>query len=266
MSSNKLYLHPRYYDIAFDFRDLDKEHNFITKTFKRINKRDPKSIVDIACGPAYHAIHFSMKDDIEYSYGLDLSEHMVKYAREKNERLGGRAKIIKGDMIDFKLPRKVDIAVCMIASIHMLTERQDQLKNLDAVARNLNPGGLYIIELQHPRDNFFEDDEGEETNVWEMENNGTKVNVEWGCDEDPFDPIAQVYQTRVTMKVKEKGKRLRKFVFTDPYRIIPYQEFRLLVDFSGKFRYIGSWGKFDLRKKMDNSDASWRMIAVLQKK
>jgi hypothetical protein len=99
-----------------------------------------------------------------------------------------------------------------------------------------------------------------------MELNGTKVQVEWGSDDDPFDPIAQVHQTRVTMKVKENGRKRKTFTFTDPYRIIPYQEFMLLIECSRKFRYLGSYGKFDLRKKMDNSKASWRMIAVLQKK
>ncbi len=264
MSKNKLYLHPKYYDIAFDFRDLRKEHNFMTRLYQKIVGRPLRSIVDIACGPAYHAIYFSKKNGIDYSYGLDLSEAMVEYAREKNEIEGGTAEIIRGNMIDFRLPRKVDMAMCMIASIHMLTTNEDLLKHLDSVARNLKPGGIYIIELQHPRDNFEEQED--DTNIWDMELNGTKVFVQWGSDDDPFDPITQVHETRVTMQVKENGGKRKTFTFTDPYRIIPYQEFRLLIECSRKFRYLGSYGKFDLRKKMDNSEASWRMIAVLQKK
>ncbi|HDS00927.1 MAG TPA: class I SAM-dependent methyltransferase [candidate division Zixibacteria bacterium] len=264
MSKNKLYLHPKYYDIAFDFRDLRKEHNFMTRLYQKTVGRSPRSIVDIACGPAYHAIYFSKKNGIDYSYGLDLSEAMVAYAREKNEIEGGTARIVRGDMIDFKLPRKVDMAMCMIASIHMLTTNEELLKHLDSVARNLNPDGLYIVELQHPRDNFEEQED--DTNIWDMELNGTKVFVQWGTDDDPFDPITQVHETSVTMQVKEKGEKRKTFTFTDPYRIIPYQEFMLLIKCSGKFKYLGSYGKFDLRKKMDTSEASWRMIAVLQKK
>ncbi len=264
MSDNKLYLHPKYYDIAFNFRDLKKEYNFLTGLCKKTMGHLPRSIVDVGCGPAYHAIYFSKKNHIKYSYGLDLSKQMVKYAREKNEAEGGTAEILQGDMINFKLPKKVDLALCMIASIHMLTTNEELLGNLDAVARNLNPGGLYVIELQHPRDNFEEQED--DSNIWDMESNGTKVSVQWGTDKDPFNPITQVHKTKVTMKVREKGKKLRTYTFTDPYRIIPFQEFQLLIKCSNKFNYIGSYGKFNLRKKMDNSEASWRMIAVLQKK
>jgi len=264
MSDNKLYLHPRYYDIAFNFRDLKKEYNFLTGLYKKINGCLPNSIADIACGPAYHAIHFSNKKHIKHSYGLDLSEQMVRYAREKNEEEGGSAEILQGDMINFTLPHKVDLALCMIASIHMLTTNEELLGHLDSVARNLNPGGIYVIELQHPRDNFEE--QQDDTNIWDMESNGTKVFVQWGTEDDPFDPITQVHKTKVTMQVVEKGKKRRTYVFTDPYRIIPFQEFMLLIRCSNKFNYVGSYGKFDLRKKMDNSEASWRMIAVLQKK
>ncbi len=264
MSKNRLYLHPKYYDIAFNFRDLKKEHHFLTEVYKKARGRYPRSLVDIGCGPAYHAIHFSKKENITHSYGLDLSAAMVKYAREKNEELDGTAKIIRGDMIDFNLPKKVDLAICMIASIHMLLTNDDLLKHFQAVARNLTPGGIYVIEMQHPRDNFEEQED--DTNVWDMENNGTKVFVQWGTEDDPWNPITQVHRTKVTMQVKEKGEKRKTFVFTDPYRIIPYQEFRLLIDLSKKFKYLGSYGKFDLRKRMDNSQKSWRMIAVMQKK
>jgi len=264
MSKNKLYLHPRFYDLAFDFRDLRKEHHFLTEVYKRANKRYPRSMVDIACGPAYHAIYFSKRDNIDHSYGIDLSADMVKYARQKNDDEKGKARILKADMIDFKLPKKVDLAVCMIASIHMLTTNEDLVKHFQSVARNLRPGGIYVIEMQHPRDNFEE--QQDDTNIWDMEDNGTRVFVQWGTEEDPFDPIKQVHETKVTMQVKEKGNKRKTFIFKDPYRIIPYQEFRLLVDMSRRFKYLGSYGKFDLRKKMDNSEASWRMIAVLQKK
>ena len=264
MSKNRLYLHPKYYDIAFNFRNLKKEHHFLTEIYKRAVGRYPRSLVDVGCGPAYHAIHFSKKRDISHSYGLDLSATMVKYARKKNDELGGSAKIIRGNMVDFRLPKKVDLAVCMIASIHMLLTNDDLIKHFRSVARNLNPGGIYVVEMQHPRDNFEE--QQDDTNVWDMEDNGTKVFVQWGSEDDPFDPITQVHQTRVTMQVKEIGKKRKTFVFTDPYRIIPYQEFLLLIEHSGSFRYLDSYGKFNLRKKMDNSEKSWRMIAVLQKK
>ena len=263
MSTNKLYLHPRYYDIAFDFRDLKKEQHFLREVYHKAVGRYPRSFLDIACGPAYHAIDFSKRDDIKESYGLDLSPHMVEYAREKNVKLGGSAKIRKGDMINFNLPKKVDLAVCMIASIHILLTNDDLLKHFNSVARNLNPKGIYVIEFQHPRDNY--ESQGDDTNVWEMKNNGTKITVEWGSENDPFDPIKQVHETKVTMHIRENGSK-RKFIFNDPYRIIPYQELMLLIQLSGKFKYLGSYGKFDLRKKLDNTESSWRMISILQKK
>jgi len=264
MSSNKLYLHPRYYDIAFNFRDMKKEHHFLTEVYKKSVGRYPRSLVDIGCGPAYHAIHFSKQNDIKRSYGLDLSPSMAKYAQEKNDRMGGKAEILEGNMINFTLPKKVDLAVCMIASIHMLLTNEDLLSHLDSVARNLNPQGIYVIEFQHPRDNY--ESQADDTNVWDMDDNGTRISVQWGSENDPFDPITEVHQTRVTMKIREKDQKMQTFEFNDPYRIIPYQEFLLLIELSKKFKYLGSYGKFSLNKKLDNTEKSWRMIAVLQKK
>ena len=49
-----LYTIPEIYDIAFDFRDVPAEVDFLLEKTKMYLGRNAGSTMELACGPAYH--------------------------------------------------------------------------------------------------------------------------------------------------------------------------------------------------------------------
>lgn len=86
--------------------------------------------------------------------GLDASPHMLALARAKLEasapQLAANATLVRGDMRDFALSGRFDLAIIAVKSFAYLSERADQQRTLAAVARHLRPGGLLAIDLLHP--------------------------------------------------------------------------------------------------------------------
>src|SRR3712207_7344322 len=53
-------------------------------------------------------------------------------------------------------------------------------------SRSLTAGGLYVIEQSHPREAFAELESYADTE-WIVEARGTRVEIAWGDEEDPFE-------------------------------------------------------------------------------
>ena len=53
-----LYQNVKYYDIALQ-RDVSREVDFLIDLYRLHHKSDLRSVLDIACGPGYHARAFS---------------------------------------------------------------------------------------------------------------------------------------------------------------------------------------------------------------
>ncbi|MDX2146167.1 MAG: class I SAM-dependent methyltransferase [Planctomycetota bacterium] len=84
--------------------------------------------------------------------GVDLSEPMLAYAADRFKALGvaRRARFIPGDItrLDELLPpHSVDFAFNMINSIRHLRSDRDMISHLNAMARVLRPGGVYVVGL-----------------------------------------------------------------------------------------------------------------------
>ncbi|MCK4526646.1 class I SAM-dependent methyltransferase, partial [candidate division WOR-3 bacterium] len=68
---SNLYDNPKYYEIAFSFRDIPAEVDVFEKSFKRFSEIPVKSVLELACGNSPH-----MKELVKRGYqynGLDLS-------------------------------------------------------------------------------------------------------------------------------------------------------------------------------------------------
>jgi len=253
---------PEYYDIAFDFRDLPKECAFLDQMCRSYGQGSPKSVVELGSGPGYHAIHLSNFGNVSRSIGLDLSPEMIEYAKRKNASAGGSAKFILGDMRDYSLDEPVDLAICMMATFHLLLTNEDIIQHFRCVADNLADSGLYIIECTHPNDFFSQDSRTQ--SEWAFERDGIKVTTKWGSDDDKSDPITQINHTTVTLIVDRQGKR-ETHSFIEPFRMLTYQELKLLVELSGVFEIVDCFGSVDAKISFNNDKDSWRMVPVLRR-
>ena len=76
----QVYDNPKYYEIAFSFRDIPKEVDFIEQIIAKESKIPVKSFLEIASGNSPHMKELCKRD---YSYiGLELSKQMIEYSRE----------------------------------------------------------------------------------------------------------------------------------------------------------------------------------------
>ena len=149
MEYNEHYAFARYYDIAFE-RNVEHEVDFIISLFERRAGRRVKSVLELGCGPGYHARSFARRGIS--AAGLDLREEMIDFARQRARAEDLNVEWLVGDMRDFRLAERVDIVICARDGIDGLLSNDDIIRNFKSVAANLDGDGLYFIELTHPRD------------------------------------------------------------------------------------------------------------------
>lgn len=257
----KIYQKPRWYDVAFGFRNIRKECEFLSACVQKFSGRKLSSAVEMAAGPAAHAIEFGRRNLTVYA--LDKSAEMLGYARQKAQKEGSRVHFLKRDMRRFRLPEKVDLAISMMDSLTYLLTDEEILAHFQTVAANLKPDGLFILELIHPRDFFTA--KVSFGPVWRVKKDGIEVTVNWGNFSDrEVDPLTQVVRMKALLKVRENGHRYR-LRSVAPERMLTLSELKLLVRLSGVFKIAALFGDLNFKQKLDNSRRSSQMVAVLKK-
>ncbi|MDH3889723.1 MAG: class I SAM-dependent methyltransferase [candidate division Zixibacteria bacterium] len=253
------YENPDLYELAFSWRDYAKATDFISEAARLAGCAEIKSMVELGCGPGQYCREFGRRGVT--AYGVDLSPEMALYAQRTydEEKLPGH--ILEADMRDFRLEQRVDLACCMMATFsHLLTNR-DIVEHLDAVADNLREGGLYVLELPHPRDAF---DTGKSTqDVWEMEEEGAKLSIDW-CSDGVFDPLTETDLGTVKFSLEQDGL-VKNYESPSESRRLVFGTLRALLDLSGRFHIAAMYGDLDVNIPFDNAKAAWRLVLVLRK-
>ena len=114
---NNLYQRAIYYDIVFD-RDVSREVQFLRDVYCHYTGHEMTSLLDIACGPGYHA-RAAARAGLR-SIGLDLRAEMIQYASDRAKEEGLSLEWLIADMRYLKLDQPVDVAVAMFDSIDAL--------------------------------------------------------------------------------------------------------------------------------------------------
>lgn len=215
-------------------------------------------MIDIACGPAYHAKAFAARG-VE-AVALDLQPEMIEFARTLDPDATGKIHYLASDMRDYTLPAPVDLALNSFDSIDCLSTQDQIIDHFRAVARNLTPDGLYVIEITHPRD----------CSMWNYgnfqylgERDGVSVVIDWAVNQPKADPVTQVIECEVVMTVVDNGKPVT-FRETARERFSTLQELSALARLSGAMSFQSAYGDFRLDQPFDNSPTARRMIIVLK--
>ena len=255
---HEVYRQAYYYDVIFK-RDVSRELDFMTALYEEIAGQALRSILDNACGPGYHARGFAQRE--VRAAGLDLRAEMIDYARLEAQQEGVEVDWIVGDMRDFRLTQPVDMAFTVFDGMDCMMTNEEIIAHFRAVAANLSPKGLYLIDLSHPRDCSL----GRYMDFrYSGERDGVRVAIEWGTNQPAYHPVTQIADTQVTMRVHDRGQD-HVFVSQARERFISAQEIVLLAACSNVFEARAWYGDYDQRQALDNSPASRRMIAILQK-
>ncbi len=253
-----LYDRATYYDVIFN-RDVSREVQFVKDVYKAYAGKQLGAVLDMACGPGYHAKGFARQG--HKAYGLDLRAEMLKFADDgaKKEKLN--VHWIEADMRKFTMPEKVDATFCMFDGLDCLLSNKDLIAHFAAVADNLTPDGLYIVDLSHPAEVSFSH---YKKFHYSGERDGVKVDIYWATNNPQYDLATGIAHVALEMHVDDNGK---KIVVKDEAneRLLFPQEINLLAEASGKLKIVGWFGDFDIKQPLDHSEKSQRMIAVLQR-
>jgi hypothetical protein len=160
-----------------------------------------------------------------------------------------------------RLANPVDIAINVFDGIDCLLTNDDLVSHFRAIAASLTPGGLYFIDLTHPRDCFFAYDRD-----WRYkgERDGVSVEIVWAVNRPVMNPVDHTYHTAIEMHINDHGNQ---FIIPDESneRLLSAQEITLLAALSGALQPVAWYGGYDIHQPFDMSPGSKKMIAVLQK-
>lgn len=139
-----LYDYPKYYDLIFG-SDWAAEYKFLQKGIAKYCDRTAKRVFEPACGTGRLLLPFA-KAGFEVA-GNDLNEKAIDYCNKRLQRHGFPQTAFVGDMADFTLKKKVDVAFNMINTFRHLPSEATAEAHLKCVAEALNKGGVYFLGL-----------------------------------------------------------------------------------------------------------------------
>ena len=260
-SHHRVYSLAHCYDVAFNFRDIGAECDVLAQLAQRHGNGPPRTVLELAAGPARHAREWARRGVA--ATALDSSLDMCEYALACATRDGVALRAEVADMVDFSLGARFDLALMPMDSSSYLLDNSAALSHLDSVARHLVDGGLYVLEMTHPRSVFGV---GTSTGTdWVAEADGLRVHTCWGAAGDAFDPITQIDEVTVTMTWSGPGgegrlqERARQRRFTA-------NEVDALVRAGGQFEIVDWLGSLAKGTPFSNDVSASFMVPVLRKK
>lgn len=256
----RVYDLPEIYDIAFGYRDVAREVAVLLRWYADFaGSPPPQRIVELACGPATHALTFAQTG--AEVIAIDRADGMCAYAAKRAKAAGIALEVACADMTEFVVPAPCDLAISMLDSVSHLTSLDQMVDHLKAVHAALRPGGLYIAEMAHPGD--FMTRRPRTVTRWVQRRGDTEVRIAWGADGDHFDPTTQMGLATVLLRVTNP-QGIRTLVDQVEYRRWTRVEVEAAARLAG-LEAAAWFGALDPHAPFDNEPGSWRMVPVLRR-
>ena len=128
----------KHYDAVYSYKDYESESELITKLIRE-RVPDADTLLDVACGTGKHLEYLS---ESFTSQGVDLDTEMLKIAEERVPDVT----LHNGDMCEFNLNSKFDVALCLFSSIGYTKTVERMEQAVANMANHLNPGGMLLVE------------------------------------------------------------------------------------------------------------------------
>ena len=160
------------YDRLTNDVDYEATVEFYMQILQRENLR-PRTAVDLACGTGSVTEILARKG---YAVtGVDMSEEMLTEAFQKVQDMDHPPHFICQKLQDLYLPKGVDMAVCALDSLDYITNPSDCAEAIRRTYKVLNPGGIFIFDVNTPEklramdDQIFLDEDDDVYCVWRGE-------------------------------------------------------------------------------------------------
>ena len=137
--------------VSYDRLTNDVDYEATVDFYYEILAREglkPRTAVDLACGTGSVTAILARKGLLVT--GVDMSEEMLTVAQQKAAELGLQPRFICQSLQALYLPRGVDLAVCALDSLDYITDPADCKEAIRRVWKALNPGGIFIFDVNTP--------------------------------------------------------------------------------------------------------------------
>jgi len=121
--------------------------DYLQSAFLKFNK-NPRLILELGCGTGSMAIELAKRG--YEMIALDVSADMLARAYQKSQEQGTQVLFLHQDMREFELYGTVDAVLCLLDSLNYMRSLSDVQKVFRLVHNYLNPGGLFIFDLNSP--------------------------------------------------------------------------------------------------------------------
>jgi SAM-dependent methyltransferase len=244
-------LYARFYDLDLGGFDAD------LLMVQQFAARCGSPVLELACGTGRVLLPLARQG---YQVtGVDISPAMLEVARHKvaAEGLADRITLVEGDMRDFALDGRFNLAFVAVNSFMHILTTDDQLAALACIRRHLNPGGLLLIDLFNPDLGSLLDARGQ------VHMDKTMTDPETGHRLVRFhtrtvDLGQQTQQITFIVDEVDGDGQVRRTLFPFSMRYLFRPELELLLRHAG-FTVEAVYGSYDLEEFSGDSD---RMIAV----
>jgi len=105
----------------------------------------PQTLLDLACGEGTFAVTMAKKGF--QVTGVDISTHMLKFARERAEENNVSVEFLHEDMRSLSFEEEFDLVTCWFDSLNYLLKLEDLEKTFGGVWRTLKKAGLFIFDM-----------------------------------------------------------------------------------------------------------------------
>ena len=250
-----LYDEPRYYDVAFSYRNYEEEVVVMSACSRLFGAGAPRRVLEICCGQAPHLEAWTKQGIISYT-GVDASPAMLTLARERALALGAPAQFLQCDLAGFALDEPAHFACTLLASLYA-RDTAHLSAHFDAVARALLPGGLYFMEWSVDFDPMVDI-----IDTWEVERDGVRIKASyWTCC---VNRVEQTYEDTIHLQIDE-GDQQRVIDHRAVRRRIFPQEFLAFIERHPAFEFIGWWNDWDFDQPIAGATPVNRPIIVIRK-
>lgn len=235
-----------YRDFAFYYDRFMKDVNYgqwadyISKIFER-NRLKPGLIADLGCGTGSFCLEMA---GIGYDMiGIDISTEMLSCARQKALETGADILFLNQDMTSFELYGTVDAITCLLDSMNYITYKNDLKRLFKLVVNYLNPGGLFVFDINSPYkfENILSSNVFCETNE--------KASYIW---QNSFDKASRLCRFDLAFFVRE-GKLYRRFDEVHYERSYSKEELVGMLTAAG-LKPCSIYGEFSFRKPSDHCE------------
>lgn len=142
-----------YENLAYSYDRLtnDVDYKAIVAFYKEILLKEkvfPRTAVDLACGTG-SVTRLLALEGLDVT-AVDMSEDMLCVASDKCSDLINKPTFVCQELQKLTLPRGVDLAVSALDSIDYITDPEDCRKAMKRIYRCLNPGGIFIFDVNTP--------------------------------------------------------------------------------------------------------------------